>query len=219
MTVRSRRPFTLIELLVVIAIIAILAAMLLPALQQAKSRANQISCASNIKQLTLAALMYANDSEEYLPAYQMTGSWTTRWDKLLQPYCGDVFGIKCPGLSIHSASYVDYGWNYCGWTNAAADWGLGYQDYNSNASIRRGGSTPLKMIKDPDNMYMLGDRRTGSPGPYFGPPFWGGGVSNFVPRTHNRGANAGYIDGHAEWLSWTYLVSPGNRTSWTKAND
>ena len=67
MKVKNKKHFTLIELLVVVAIIGILAAMLLPVLSKARERARRVSCASNLKQIGLAMIMYAGDKKGAFP--------------------------------------------------------------------------------------------------------------------------------------------------------
>jgi prepilin-type N-terminal cleavage/methylation domain-containing protein/prepilin-type processing-associated H-X9-DG protein len=81
-----RTAFTLIELLVVIAIIAILAAILFPAFAQAREKARQATCTSNVKQVCLGALMYAQDYDEVFPGNFRPGAGQSFWHWVTAPY-------------------------------------------------------------------------------------------------------------------------------------
>ena len=90
---RSRSAFTLIELLVVIAIIAILAAILFPVFAQAREKARQITCLSNLKQIGLSSMMYVQDYDEYFMGSPYYGQ---NWAEEIYPYVKSKGAFVCP---------------------------------------------------------------------------------------------------------------------------
>jgi prepilin-type N-terminal cleavage/methylation domain-containing protein/prepilin-type processing-associated H-X9-DG protein len=105
-----RRGFTLIELLVVIAVIAILAAILFPVFAQAREKARQTSCLSNVKQMATAMMMYTQDNDEVFPpvlGINPTDVWIyeASWMKRLEPYSKNLPLFTCP-----SSQFRDTNW-------------------------------------------------------------------------------------------------------------
>jgi len=111
----KRRGFTLIELLVVIAIIAILAAVLFPVFAQAREKAKQSTCQSNLQQVTRGLQMYASDNDDHLcPANMLYPGYANNytifrigtWDMLIQPYINNSGVFRCPSLDPAKPPYM-----------------------------------------------------------------------------------------------------------------
>jgi prepilin-type N-terminal cleavage/methylation domain-containing protein/prepilin-type processing-associated H-X9-DG protein len=163
---RQRRAggFTLIELLVVIGIIAILAAMMMPALARAKAKANSIKCLNHMRQLGLALTLYASDHEgQYPPRRSVPNAWIFR----LKPYYRDLQILACPSDRFGVVGLMSQDTNpkrsYL--INAFNDYfrkNLTAKEYQQYTQWKYPMGMKESNIPNPSQTILFGEKRTGS---------------------------------------------------------
>ncbi len=204
--------FTLIELLVVVAIIAVLVAILLPALANARDAARQTVCLSNLKQQGLGVQFYLEDNRNYFPPSLGPGTGSPykpgwlNWAERLNVYIKNTTIYRCPSETVASFKYVDapievdgsyyihYGWNFV-FLTFGGNW---MSSFISSYNPMR--SRPLSYVREPERTVMVADAVN-----YVTTPYLLGGLG--PAARHGKKTDLLWVDGHAEPKDFVRIAS------------
>jgi prepilin-type N-terminal cleavage/methylation domain-containing protein len=211
---RSRsKGFTLIELLVVIAIIAILAAILFPVFAQARDKARQTTCGSNLRQLGLAAMMYAQDYDQrYVPWWGDGVQKGLGWSSILSPYVKNEQMFSCPSDGVSRGTATNPKRSY----TMNGDWfSPDNRGLSRSYTTDKGAGPPLggyseADVEQPASTIMFCDRW--APGNLLYGQGWSvsasechlhAGKGHMGLNNHMDGTNFTMADGHMKWMKRT----------------
>jgi prepilin-type processing-associated H-X9-DG protein/prepilin-type N-terminal cleavage/methylation domain-containing protein len=205
-TVQRNGAFTLIELLVVIAIIAVLAAMLLPALARAKEKGRQVACLSNLRQIGLAVRFYADDNADAFPRSQHSafshGQLT--WGRALAPELG---ATTITWTNLLSGVY------HCSSDRRTTPWSYGlnvYFELGPNDDYRGRPQTWQRVGSVPKPTATILFAENASSADHIMPNFWVSAQDtvDVASRRHGQRANYMFVDGHVEALKFKSVYDP-----------
>jgi prepilin-type N-terminal cleavage/methylation domain-containing protein/prepilin-type processing-associated H-X9-DG protein len=202
-----RNGFTLIELLVVIAIIAILAAILFPVFSRAREKARQTSCLSNLKQLSMAVIMYSTDQDGMMPWQQEYVLWDNYgslgmlpWMQVVEPYTKNTQIYRCPSGPANTLTHYSFNQNAM---SIAASWANpAYGAYTIDSP--QDPSATVMLFDSGGQLTTWADAAASDADPTNENQIITGSTTADIyslsfPGRHNDGNNIAFMDGHSKW--------------------